>query len=147
MHQFMITLWDRSNLYFRFPKVFSHIHCSIHTHPPKYVATDNRGTPWKMSRNHVLTENKKHEESLVGSIKRTQVVYMALFSCQERRLWKWHDFHRKLWDSRACLAPRGHTEILGVVHQPRKNYLPNHSFRDINWFPSLFELLFQVWRT
>ena len=33
-----------------------------------------------------LTENKKLEESLAGSIKRIQVVYTALFSCQERRL-------------------------------------------------------------
>lgn len=107
--------------------------------PPKILDYRQQGHIHEKCHGTVfLTENKKLEESLAGSIKRIQVVYTALFSCQERRLWKWHAFHRKLWDSRAFLAPRRHTEILGVVHQPRNDYLPNHSFKNINWFFSLF---------
>lgn len=79
-----------------------------------------------MSWNNILTENKKHEESLAGSVKRTQVVFTALFSCQERCLWKWHAFHGKLWGPRAILAPRRHTDMLGDAHhQPRNSHLSN----------------------
>ena len=144
---FMIALWDRSNLYFRDPKVFSHIHPSKHTHPPKCLATDNQGTPMK----NVMKQFFNWEQKTWGipswfHKKNTSGLH-ALFSCQERLLWKWHAFHRKLWDSRACLAPRRHTEILNVVHHSRNNHLPSHSFRNITWLPSLLQLLFQARRT
>lgn len=96
----MITLWDRSNLYFRFPNVLA-IPTTPFTHTPqKYLTADNKGTSMKnVMEQFFLTENKRLKKSLAGSIKRTQVVYTALFSCQERRLWKWHAFHRKLMPS------------------------------------------------
>jgi hypothetical protein len=78
--------------------------------------------------------------------KKTVEVYRALFSCQERCLWKWHVFHRKLWDSRACIAPRRHMEILGAIRQWRNNHLLVCFFRNIYWCPLLFQWLFQVWR-
>lgn len=104
-NQFKNTQWDWSNLYFRFPRVFSHIPTSL-----VFGYRQSGAHPRKMSWKIFLTEDKNHEDSPAGSIKRTQVVYMALFSCQERCLWKWHAFHRKLWDSKACLAPRRHTD-------------------------------------
>lgn len=83
----MITLWDRSNLYFRFPNVLA-IPTTPFTHTPqKYLTADNKGTSMKnVMEQFFLTENKRLKKSLAGSIKRTQVVYTALFSCQERRL-------------------------------------------------------------
>lgn len=52
----------------------------LNTHIPRNVwLQTTRAHPWKMSWNSFLTENKKHGESLAGSIKRTQVVYMHCF--------------------------------------------------------------------
>lgn len=144
-NQLKNTQWDWCNLYFRFPKVFSHIHPQPSPIAPVLGYRQSGAHPRKMSWNIFLTKNKNHEESPAGSIKRTQVVYMALFSCQERCLWKWHAFHRKLWDSRACLAPRRHRDSQCCSSTKEQSFV-SHSFRNIHWFPSLFQSLFQVWR-
>lgn len=139
------THWRWHNLDFRFPKGFATF---THSCTPKSLTTDNLGICIKnVSEQHLswAHTHTKNEESLDGSTK-TQMVYRSLFSCQERCLWRWHAVHRKLWDSRTCLAPRRHIEILVVFHLLRNNHLLIYSLRNIHWYSSLYQLLFQFVR-